>query len=116
MKNVGVIGVTYEATAFFYRKLCDRSQEILGHGHNPDILIHTRDFDDYLESVDRRTEAWPRLMLASIRRLAAAGCDFVVCPANSNHVVYEEVSAAAELPWRPAWKSTKEMIAPCSFG
>ena len=99
MKKVGVIGVTYEATATFYRMLCGRSQELIGPGRNPDILLHTRDFREYLESAKGDFRGWTVLMLDSISRLAAAGCDFVVCPANSNHVVYEEVSAAAELPW-----------------
>lgn len=99
MKKVGVIGVTYEATAIFYRRLCERSQALLGKGRNPDIFLYTRDFREYLESAEDALRLWPALMLDSIRRLSAAGCDFVVCPANSNHLVYDEVCSRSKIPW-----------------
>jgi aspartate racemase len=38
-------------------------------------------------------------MLASARKLAAAGADFLICPDNTIHQAFSQVAPASPLPW-----------------
>ena len=38
-------------------------------------------------------------MIESSRKLALAGAEFFICPANTNHVVFERVRDAVVIPW-----------------
>jgi aspartate racemase len=49
----------------------------------------------YRDDWDRVAE----LMLASTRRLAAAGADFAICPDNTFHQAFDRVSRASPIPW-----------------
>jgi aspartate racemase len=64
------------------------------------VSLHNESLADYvqcLESNDVRGVA--ALMLASARKLAAAGADFLICPDNTIHQAFALVAPASPLPW-----------------
>ena len=62
--------------------------------------MHTPSFADYVERMDRND--WPavgELMLASAKKLAAMGADFLICPDNTIHQAMRYVTPRSPLPW-----------------
>ncbi len=99
--HIGIVGCSAEGAALCYRTVCAEGAQWLGpHGH-PEVSMHTPSLADYLVHIAR--DDWAGvgdLMLASARKLAAAGADFLVCPDNTIHqALTPQVLAASPLPW-----------------
>ena len=61
--------------------------------HTPSLAAYV----DCLERGDRGGVA--ELMLASARKLAAAGADFLICPDNTIHQAFDDMLPRSPLPW-----------------
>ncbi len=62
--------------------------------------MHTPSLADYVSCLDRGDLAGVgELMLASARKLASAGADFVICPDNTIHQAFTYVQPHSPLPW-----------------
>jgi aspartate racemase len=62
--------------------------------------MHTPSLADYVRLLDR--DDWPgvgELMLASARKLAGMGADFLICPDNTIHRALPHIEARSPLPW-----------------
>jgi aspartate racemase len=69
------------------------------HAH-PEVSLHTHPFSDYVRLME--AGAWDgvaALMLSSEEKIAKAGAEIVICPDNTIHRVFDEVSEKARLPW-----------------
>lgn len=99
MRHIGILAVTYEGAGLLYRTLCRDSEALLGAKKHPEITMHTHNFSRYFVDEPKRRETWVQLMVDASEKLAAAGAEFFVCAANTNHEVYDEVSQQAPIPW-----------------
>ncbi len=98
--HIGIVGVSAEGAALCYRTICIEGSEYCGPGAHPEVSMHTFSFAEYRRLSEQ--EDWPataELMLASARKLASIGADFLICPANTPHCAFPFLESRSPLPW-----------------
>ena len=99
-QHIGIVACSAEGAALCYRTICVEGAELVGaHGH-PEVSLHTHSLADYMACIYRND--WPavgELMLASARKLASIGADFLICPDNTIHEALPCIQARSPLPW-----------------
>jgi aspartate racemase len=86
-----------ESTIDYYRRIL----EAWGRRHSgsaPGIVIDSLDVQQALRLVGSDRPGLVRYLSESIRRLAAAGVDFVAMTANTPHIVFDELAAQSSVP------------------
>jgi aspartate racemase len=100
MRRIGLIGgMSFEASAIYYRLINEGVRERLGALHSAEVLLHSVDFQDIVEL--QKAGDWERAgkRLAEVARgLAGAGAECVLICANTMHLVADAVAAAAPVP------------------
>jgi aspartate racemase len=62
--------------------------------------MHTPSLADYVHHLDRDDwEGVGEVMLASARKLAVIGADFLICPDNTIHQALPHIAKRSPLPW-----------------
>lgn len=99
-KHIGIVVCSSEGASLCYRTICTEGAKLLGpHGH-PEITMHTPPLSEYVACLDRGDmEGVGDLMLASARKLATVGADFLICPDNTIHQAFGYVEPRSPLPW-----------------
>jgi aspartate racemase len=98
MTTVGLVGgLGPESTIDYYRRILD-AWEREAPGTAPSIVIDSLDVQRALRLVNTDLAALTGYLLASLRRLAAAGADFIALTANTPHIVFDELSARSSAP------------------
>jgi aspartate racemase len=98
--HIGIVGCSAEGAALCYRTICTEGAELLGPHAHPEVTMHTPSFADYVRCLDRGDSAGVgALMLASARKLAEVGADFLICPDNTIHEALPHVLPQSPLPW-----------------
>lgn len=102
MQHIGIVAGSAEGAALCYRTICLEGPELLGgdYQHPPVTLDGSVSLADYMTHVYR--DDWDSvadLMLASTRRLAAAGAAFAICPDNTFHQAFDRVVRSSPIPW-----------------
>ena len=98
--HIGVVGCSAEGAALCYRTICTEGPQLLGEYAHPEVSMHTPSFGHYVACLN--TEDWKgvgEIMLASTRKLAKLGADFVICPDNTVHQAFSYVKEKSPLPW-----------------
>lgn len=99
-EHVGIVGCSAEGAALCYRHIVHEGERVLGPYRHPEISMHTLPLSDYVDCIDRNDWAGVgALMLESVRRLAAAGASFVICPDNTIHQALPAIRGSSPLPW-----------------
>ncbi|MDB5243941.1 MAG: aspartate racemase [Spirosoma sp.] len=98
--HIGIVGCSAEGAALCYRTICaEGSARLGGHAH-PEVSLHTPSLAEYVRCLDAGDlDGVAGLMLASSRKLAAAGADFLICPDNTIHQAFDRVAPRSPLPW-----------------
>ena len=99
MKHIGILAHSFEGATLCYRTMCLEGVNRLGPHHHPEITMTG-------VAMHRMMDAWERGDHAAIRamfvedaaKLAAAGCDFFVCPDNTAHIALESPGAPFPIP------------------
>jgi aspartate racemase len=98
--HIGIVGCSAEGAALCYRTICSEGAAQLGAHAHPEVSMHTPSLAEYVKCLDRGDLAGVgELMLASERKLASAGADFLICPDNTIHQAFAYVQARSSLPW-----------------
>jgi aspartate racemase len=98
--HIGIVGCSAEGAALCYRTICAEGEGLFGAHAHPEVSVHTPSFVEYVRCLDRDDlPGVARLMLASARKLAAAGADFLICPDNTIHQAFPHLVDASPLPW-----------------
>jgi aspartate racemase len=98
MAIVGLVGgLGPESTIDYYRRLL-AGWKAHDPASAPAIVIDSLDVQQALRLVHEDRPALTAYLLASVRRLAGAGVDFVAMTANTAHIVFDEVAAQAPVP------------------
>lgn len=99
-KHIGIVSVNYEGTSLCYKSICEHAAEIMGEYNHPQITIHSFPLAEYMRFITRRDwEGVGGLLLDSAGRVARAGADFAICPANTAHEAFEFVLPRSPIPW-----------------
>jgi len=98
MTMVGLVGgLGPESTIDYYRRILDAWQR-QDPSTAPSIVIDSLDVQRALRLVASDRPALIEYLLASIRRLAGAGVDFVAMTANTPHIVFDELASRSPVP------------------
>lgn len=98
--HIGIVGCSAEGAALCYRTICAEGTALLGPHAHPEVSMHTPSLADYVACLDHADMVGVgELMLASARKLANAGADFLICPDNTIHQAFSYVEPRSPLPW-----------------
>lgn len=99
-KHIGIVGCSAEGAALCYRTICEEGAHALGAYAHPEVTLHTPSLARYVACLNAGDLAGvAELMLASARKLAAAGADFLICPDNTIHQAFELMAPRSPLRW-----------------
>ncbi len=99
-KHIGIVGCSAEGAALCYRTICEEGAHALGAYAHPEVTLHTPSLARYVACLNAGDLAGvAELMLASARKLAAAGAEFLICPDNTIHQAFELMAPRSPLPW-----------------
>jgi len=99
-QHIGIVGCSAEGAALCYRTICEEGAHALGPYEHPEVSMHTPSLARYVDCLTGGDLAGvAELMLASARKLAAAGADFLICPDNTIHQAFELMAPRSPLPW-----------------
>ncbi len=98
--HIGIVACSAEGAALCYKTICAEGATLLGPHAHPEVSLHSASLSDYVRCLDANDlQGVAALMLASARKLSAAGADFLICPDNTIHQAFEHVVAHSPLPW-----------------
>src|SRR5262245_48694445 len=98
--HIGIVACSSEGAALCYRTICAEGAAFFGAHAHPEVSMHTHSLARYVECLDRGDlQGVGELMLASARKLASAGADFLICPDNTIHQAFAYVAPRSPLPW-----------------
>ena len=100
MKLIGIVGgLSWEATALYYRLLNEATARALGEHHNARSVIVSVDFAEALALANAGDwDGLAVLLIDAAERLRDASAEMVLLSANTAHIVAEQVAAAVDLP------------------
>lgn len=99
-KHIGIVGVSPEGAAIFYRQLARQADRLLSPRDHPRVTLHSEPLEDYLSAIHRQD--WvevARLLRRSAEILARCGCDFCLTPDNAVEHGVHLAAAGSPLPW-----------------
>jgi aspartate racemase len=99
-RHIGIVACSAEGAALCYRTICIEGARLLGPHAHPEVSMHTFSLADWMRPIYRGE--WPavgEMMLASARKLASMGADFLICPDNTLHQALRHVEPRSPLPW-----------------
>lgn len=99
-KHIGIVAVSYEGAALCYQSICAEAAAVMGEHQHPEITMHTFPLADYISFATKSDwEGVAGLLLKSASKVAGAGADFAICPANTPHEAFEFVRPRSPIPW-----------------
>src|SRR5205085_8581446 len=112
MKTLGIVGgLGPESTIDYYRSIISVYRQRVPDGSYPSIVIVSLDVDKALRLVSSdELQQLTEYFAASIRKLSAAGADFVLLSANTPHIVFNEVRRLSPLPLISIVETTCEEV------
>ncbi len=100
MLHIGIVACSTEGAALCYRTISLEGGQIVGNHDHPEVSLHSFPLARYMKCIDAGD--WPgvaELMLGSADKLARAGADFLICPDNTIHQVFDLVEHRSPRPW-----------------
>jgi aspartate racemase len=98
--HIGIVACSGPGAALCWETICAEAPATLGGHAHPEVSMHAFSFGEHMRLLE--ADDWPGiggLMLASVRKLAAMGADFAICPDNTIHQALPWVLPASPLPW-----------------
>jgi aspartate racemase len=99
MKHVGILAHSFEGAGLCYREVCLDGVRRLGAHRHPEVTMTGIAMHFMMDAYERGDhDAVRRLFVEDIRKLAAAGADFFVCPDNTAHIALERPGEPFAIP------------------
>lgn len=99
-QHIGIVACSAEGASLCYQTICTEGAQLLGPHAHPEVSMHTPSLAHYMECIYRNDwDGVGELMLASARKLASIGADFLICPDNTIHQAMPYVLPRSPLPW-----------------
>ena len=97
--HIGILAHSADGAALCFLEMVREAAKRLGAHQHPEITLSILGMGPALEQYRRNDYAGARAHLArTAQRLAAAGCDFFVCPDNTAHIAFELPGEPLPLP------------------
>ena len=98
-QHIGIVACSAEGAALCYRAICAQGSRLLGPHAHPEVSIHSLSLSEYVDCLERGDmQGLATLMLKSAKKLAKLGVDFLICPDNTIHQVFDQVEAHLPRP------------------
>jgi len=98
--HIGIVACSPEGAALCYQTICQEGAELMKDHRYPEISLHNHSLGEYMDYIKRgEWKGVEKLMLSSARKLKTAGADFLICPDNTIHQVFDKVEPKSPLPW-----------------
>jgi aspartate racemase len=99
-QHIGIVACSAPGAALCYRTICQEGQKLMGRYAHPEITMHTHPLSEYMRVIEAGDwNGVAALMSSSAEKVAAAGADFAICPDNTIHQAFDQVTAASPIPW-----------------
>jgi aspartate racemase len=99
MKHVGILAHSFEGATLCFRTACLEGVKRLGSHMHPEITMTCSPMSLLLEAWERSDNQTLRAaFMEDAKKLAAAGCDFFVCPDNTAHIALESKGEPFPIP------------------
>lgn len=99
-RHIGIVACSAEGAALCYRTICVEGAQLLGGHDHPEVSMHSHSLGEYMRCIYRGDwHGVGRLMLASAKKLARTGADFLICPDNTIHQALAYVEPHSPVPW-----------------
>ena len=99
-QHIGIVACSAEGAALCYRTICLEGTARLGRHNHPEVSLHTHPLAAYMKCIGAGDWAGvAELMFSSAEKLARAGADFLICPDNTCHQVFDLVAKRSPRPW-----------------
>lgn len=99
-KHIGIVSVSYEGAILCYKSICEEAASFMGEYRHPEITVHSFPLADYMRFVSTLDwEGVAGLLLKSVEKVARAGADFAICPANTAHEAFKVMRPRSPIPW-----------------
>lgn len=99
MKHIGILAHSFEGAALCYRETCLEGVRRLGPHLHPEVTLTGIAMHYMMQAYERGDhEAVRGLFQPDIRKLAASGADFFICPDNTAHIALERPGEPFALP------------------
>lgn len=99
-KHIGIVTVSHEGAALCYQTICADAAALMGEHRHPEITMHSFPLADYLPFASQgEWEKVADLLLKSVNKVALAGADFAICPANTAHEAFAYLEPRSPIPW-----------------
>lgn len=112
MKTIGIIGgMGPLATADLYLKITNMTEAAKDQDHVHIVIDSNPKIPDRTAYILGEGESPLPEIVNSIRRLEAAGCDFLIMPCNTAHHIIEEIEATTRIPFINMMEETAKFVA-----
>jgi len=99
MKHIGILAHSFEGATLCFRTACLEGVKRLGSHMHPEITMTCSPMSLLLEAWERSDHQTLRTaFMEDAAKLAAAGCDFFVCPDNTAHIALESLGEPFPIP------------------
>lgn len=99
MKHIGILAHSFEGATLCFRTACLEGVRQLGSHMHPEITMTCAPMSLLLEAWERSDNQTLRTaFMEDARKLAAAGCEFFVCPDNTAHIALEAPGEPFPIP------------------
>jgi aspartate racemase len=99
-QHIGIVACSTPGAALCYQTLSQEGAELIGKWNHPEISLNNMPMAEHMEAVERGDwKAVADLMLESVKKLAGAGADFLICPDNTVHQAFPYLVPRSPLPW-----------------
>jgi len=99
-KHIGIVASSSEGASLCYRTICLESSAYMGEHNHPEITMSSVPLAEHLKYI--KNEDWVGLaksMAYAANKLADAGANFVICPDNTNHLAFSQLSQFTDVPF-----------------
>ena len=99
LKHIGIAAITAEGAALCYKTILAEAAKILGPNQHPEISLHSFSFSKLLEAQHKKDwDTVGKYIVESINKLAVAGANFAVMPANATHYAFDYIQQNGSIP------------------
>jgi len=99
VKHIGILAHSFEGATLCFRTACLEGVKRLGPHMHPEITMTCSPMALVLEAWERGDNDKLRaFFMEDAKKLAAAGCDFFVCPDNTAHIALESPGEPFPIP------------------
>ena len=100
MRKIGLLGgMGWCSTSIYYRKINHYINKIRNNQINPEIILHSVNFDTILK-LEKKGDwaAIAEILIPEAIQIEKAGADFLVITSNSLHKIYDDINANISIP------------------